>query len=583
MKRKSLALLLVLTLLVSLFLPACSGSGSSGEETPAAEQSESSQAASESAPASSTSSEETGTAPAAQEGFPLTEEKVEFTVFFIPHVAVTDMSENYATKWFEEKTNVHINWNITTQEDYATKLTLVMSNANDMPDIFLCSNMNRAQADAYGAQGLLIPLQDYIENSSVNYKRIVENNPSVLQQSLSYDGNIYFLSQYYETIHILHSQKQWINQKWLDNLGLEMPTTTDEYYKVLKAFKEEDANGNGDPNDEIPYIGTKNGWNGQIRYFLMNSFVYSPPTLTTFYLENGGMTAAFAQEGWREGLRFYKKLYDEKLLDPEALTITTDQVRALSSDPGGNRIGSFPGGIATENVDTTSADIFDYVTVPPLEGPSGLRQAPLENFVPQPTFMITAKCEEPEIAFRWADAMCVDVVSEVESGNYDMLNFWYGPEDDPQGWSRAAEGETGFTGKPAYFKWNFNWSDPLNTHWYEKFVINMRSPWKEMMTAEVVEGVYDQERVLYEETSEKYRPYSVDKTMPAISLEADLSAEYANILSTLETYVNESFAKVLTGEWSLDSDWEAYLAEMDKIGLPRALEIAQTAYDKTQQ
>ena len=46
--------------------------------------------------------------------------------------------------------------------------------------------------------------------------------------------------------------KLWINTQWLDNLGLEMPTTTEEFYQVMKAFKEQDANGNGDLNDEIP-------------------------------------------------------------------------------------------------------------------------------------------------------------------------------------------------------------------------------------------------------------------------------------------------------------------------------------------
>lgn len=44
----------------------------------------------------------------------------------------------------------------------------------------------------------------------------------------------------------------FINKAWLDRLGLEIPTTVDEWYEVLKAFKEQDANGNGDPNDEIP-------------------------------------------------------------------------------------------------------------------------------------------------------------------------------------------------------------------------------------------------------------------------------------------------------------------------------------------
>ena len=48
----------------------------------------------------------------------------------------------------------------------------------------------------------------------------------------------------------------WINKRWMDNLGLQEPKSLDELYEVLKAFKEEDANGNGDPNDEIPLTAT---------------------------------------------------------------------------------------------------------------------------------------------------------------------------------------------------------------------------------------------------------------------------------------------------------------------------------------
>ena len=50
--------------------------------------------------------------------------------------------------------------------------------------------------------------------------------------------------------------RSFINKQWLDNLGLSMPTSIDEYYDVLVAFKEQDANGNGDPDDEIPLLFT---------------------------------------------------------------------------------------------------------------------------------------------------------------------------------------------------------------------------------------------------------------------------------------------------------------------------------------
>lgn len=49
-------------------------------------------------------------------------------------------------------------------------------------------------------------------------------------------------------------QTQYINTKWLENLGLEMPTTLEEPHSVLVAFKEQDANGNGDPTTKSPSL-----------------------------------------------------------------------------------------------------------------------------------------------------------------------------------------------------------------------------------------------------------------------------------------------------------------------------------------
>ena len=66
------------------------------------------------------------------------------------------------------------------------------------------------------------------------------------------DGTIYTLPQVNSGAELRVARKLFINKKWLENVNMEVPTTTEELYQLLKAFKEQDANGNGDPNDEIP-------------------------------------------------------------------------------------------------------------------------------------------------------------------------------------------------------------------------------------------------------------------------------------------------------------------------------------------
>ena len=91
-------------------------------------------------------------------------------------------------------------------------------------------------------------------------------------------------------------------QEVVDNLGLNMPTTTEEFYEVMKAFKEKDANGNGDPNDEIPLSTVTSGAGTQLDGFLMNPFQLTSET-NKLYVDNGKVTFAPAQEGYKEGLK----------------------------------------------------------------------------------------------------------------------------------------------------------------------------------------------------------------------------------------------------------------------------------------
>lgn len=511
--------------------------------------------------------------------FPIVEgDVVELDVLYSVPSFITDINTNYATQWYEEKTGVHVNWKVVSGADYVEKLSLMLATNSkaDMPDVFL-GDFSREIADAYGAQGILLDLTDLIEKYGVNMKALKEHNPGFVDELVSYDGGIYFLSRYYETVHMRHTQKIWMNMKWLENVGMDVPTTTEEFYEVLKAFKEQDANGNGDPNDEIPMVYYTGLMNSEVPAGLMQSFVYDPGVNTPrLYVEDGTVKASYAEEGWREGLRYIKRLYDEGLVDNELFSLTMEQGKALAADPNGTRVGVVVG-VYNGLFDTTSEDIFDYEVIEPLEGPTGLRQTALEFVSPSPYFAISAYCENPEVAYRWADAMLYDSSKDIANGDYTWLNFWYGEQG--VGWDVADEGAVGFTGEPAAFKWLFTWGDKLNTHWYENFLINMPEGWKPLMQAEVGEG-YNMEKVLYEETVEKEAPYSVDKTLHMPSLEEDVAVEQAALKSDLETYVKSMMASFIRGEADLDADWDKYLAELDNIGLQQYLSVYQEALNR---
>lgn len=129
----------------------------------------------------------------------------------------------------------------------------------------------------------------------------------------SSDGNIYALAGWWGDINDYVPDYLYIRQDWLDNLGLEMPETVDELYDVLVAFKEQDANGNGNPDDEIP-MATKNGI--KQLYYLMTGFGYDTNSLW-YTDDNGEVHYAAVEDQYKDMLAFLNKCYSEGLISDD--------------------------------------------------------------------------------------------------------------------------------------------------------------------------------------------------------------------------------------------------------------------------
>lgn len=570
--KKILCVLLVAVMLLSVVI-GCTPSKTKTEDTAASTTTDSTPAKTE-----TTDTKESEKPKMSAPGdLPIVDEVVQLNVLTVPSSYVENYDTNYANKWLEEKTNVDVIWTLVSPTDSSTKINLLLAanNENEMPDVFY-TGVGRATAETYGAQGVLVPLEGYIKDYGVNMQLLFERQPALENQMKAFDGHIYFLSRYYETVHVRATQKLWMDMSWLKNLGLDVPVTTDDFYNVLKAFKEQDANGNGDPNDEIPFIAYSGGYNSNNFGCILNAFTYYPNGFAE-YIEDGKIMEPFMQDGFRDGLKYLKLLYDEQLLDNECFSMTAEQAKALAASEKGNRVGAVQGGtVGIFNM--ADPNIFNFEVIDPLTGPGGLKQTPLEIFNPNPFFMITSYCEIPEIAYRWADAQFYDSADDIKNGDFTWLNYWYGEEG--VGWEPAAADGKSFTGEKAYYKWLFNWGETTNTHIYETFLINMPEAWKTLMTADMGSG-YNQEKILYESTIDHMLPNAVNKTMPTLSLTEEEATSIADIKTTLTTYVNECIAKFVRGEMDLDKDWDSFQTEVKNIGVEQVISTYQTAYDRT--
>jgi putative aldouronate transport system substrate-binding protein len=364
------------------------------------------------------------------------------------------------------------------------------------------------------------------------------------------------------------AQKLWIYKPWLDKLGLEIPKTTDEYYNVLKAFKEQDPNGNGEA-DEIPLTGAGAlVWNGTYDAYFMNPFQLNP--VTRMVLNDGKVDVTYNKPEWKEGLAYLHKLQSEGLLDANSFTQDLDQLLQLGqSEPA--IIGSFPGGhtlYLAPTVNEEGARWSQYVVVPPLKGPKGFQvqaSSPYSVFTPG-RFIITKAAKDPALAMKWADGF---YQQEIE------LNAYWGMENE--GWRWAKEGEKGIHGEQALYESLKAWGNIQNDQWNQTNTGVRSSDWR---LGQVSKNPWELETVLQRE-SEILEPYLQDPKLavPPLYLTSDQSHEASELEAGIKKYVDEMMAAFILGNSDLEAEWDTYIQTLNDMGLPRYLEIQQEAYD----
>ncbi|OIB02231.1 ABC transporter substrate-binding protein [Paenibacillus sp. LC231] len=503
--------------------------------------------------------------------YPLVQEKTTLKVMVRGNPLVENFETNDFTKWYEEKTNVHIEWEVVPEQSIQEKLNLVLA-SEDYPDVIMGLNISPAQQMIYGSQGAFLPLNDLIEKQGTNTKKMFQDNPEIQSAITALDGNIYALPEVNECYHCSMSQKMWIYEPWLKKLNLKMPETTDELYEVLKAFKEQDPNGNG-MQDEIPLSISPKSWSSSIDAFLLNSFIYNPVYGSSYkhiFIKDDKLDVAFNKPEWREGLRYMNKLYAEGLLAPESFTQDDNQLIQIGENPDTVLLGASTGGhqgIFTQLLGE-SGRWLEYKTVPPLKGPNGVRYAALDSTGMNPgAFVITKKAKHPELALRWAD------------GLYERehtLRSVYGRPD--QEWREAKDGEVGINGEPAVWSELKSYGTVQNIAWIQTGP-SLRT--NDFRLSAVAKGDDDLEVVLYNETKNKYEPHKPTdvSTVPPLFLTNEQASEVADLSKTINDYVDEMMARFVIGDADLDKDWDGYVQQLEAMNVARYLEIYQEAYD----
>lgn len=417
MKKKAVALLLAAAMAVTS-LAGCGSSAGSGES-----------AASEGAAETGTGSASSGEASSNfnAEGYPIVNDEITLKVML--GIRDTDTmiapEEMPAIQRLDELTGIKTEWEVIKGADWETKLNLMFA-SGEYPDVIIAPQLN-VDDEEYGVtQQLLIPLDDLIEQYMPNYtsrRDAEENDPTI--SLVASDGKTYSVGELVGQ-NINTEAHYFINQTWLDTLGLETPTDVESLTEVLRAFKTGDPNGNGEA-DEVPLeMGLDAGYYG-VRYVLPLFGIPCDANKWIYIDDDKKVQFAPTQDGFRKCMEWLNMCYTEGLIDPEVLSQDVNTVQTKLADGNAGFFATwrllamgFDEGVAKDCVfwmpDTNTTNCARYLEVA------------------RPGAFITATNKNVEATMRWLDAMM-----ETET----QFSLYYGEQDatDGTGWTYNENGK----------------------------------------------------------------------------------------------------------------------------------------------
>ena len=500
--------------------------------------------------------------------FPVVKEKIEMTMMG-PGTGMAEWKDMAFFQGMAEKSNINFTFTTPPSADFATKLNLAFA-SGDLADVLFGTDTNSltpAMEMDYGSQGILVPIEDLMEENMPNFSKILKENPDIRKSITTPDGHIYTLPMIHrgETA-IWPRGPLWYNGEWLEALDVkELPKTTDEFYDLLVRFRDEDPNGNG-KKDEIPLTDVKMD---STRPWLLGAFGLTDRTIEEI---DGKVVYAPITENYKEFVTYMNKLYSEKLLDPEVYSQADEQKKAKGQN---NQLGLFPDWFSFFTTGRTEKEsVIDLMFHPLTSDISPEAVAPASTRMGRGTFAITSNNPSPEATLRW-----VDYLYSPEGRDY--LNV--GPEGALWEYAENDKGETVRIFTEGVNTENTEESRAKVTPDYGITVPTMSFPDSKADFPSIVANPNDEvdttfNDFLAKETAEKIEPFA-KVTFPLLYLTNEESEKVRDAATDLKTYVEQMEAKFITGVEPIEN-WDKYVKTIEGMGVNEYVEVYQQAYDR---
>ena len=501
---------------------------------------------------------------------------------FAPQSADRDLATNAFSLSLEEMFNVKFNWTTTTYDNTSAseKRNLALA-SGDYPDLFMLipwvDQFSQIDLLKYGQQGVIRPLNDLIDQYAPNIKAAMEQFPALKAFATAPDGTIWGMPQFIECYNCSFANKMWVNTRWLKALNIPTPVTTEDFKNMLGAFQEQDANGNGQP-DEILGGAIMDYGTRPIPY-LMNAFIYDDDRTFLIVNDEGMVDTVANKPEWKEGLAYIKSLFDAGVLDESAFTNYADAYSALGNNAAAELLSAAAGMhphifVNCFGAADTKPYCYDYDPLPPLVGPEGAQFATyLHNTVPGATFVLTNKASEE---VQIAAIKMLDYMFTVDG----HLAGIFGIKDDD--WREPVEGELANNQavEPLYYDIHKD-PDTPNNFWgaMAQYLDNVAIRDAQVQSPDIYSDDGYEHRL--QVATDLYNGHESPNLYPYWLIWPDptVADEQALLKQNINDYINSNTLAFVTGSLNLDTDWDSYVEGLNNLGLARYLEISQAAYN----
>ena len=503
-------------------------------------------------------------------GLPIVDEEITIKVLYDRTTQHGDFDNYWFIDYVAELTGIRLEFELVESAAWSERLAVAFA-SDSYPDIFL-HGLSATQIAQYASEEYLVDLAPYILQYAPETVALYNEYPELVQEITENTGEIYFMPSINASPRDLVTQyPTFINAKWLDNLGLAMPTTLEELYTVLKAFKEQDADLDGDVGNEIPVVSTYSAGTDRFAILILTALGVVDKL---HIVEDGTYTFVPATDTYLEYLKYMNRLYSEQLLDNEYFSLTGEALTAKMSTGNVGLMGNQPYTFLPDEEAYTQYKAIALLGSELNDTPMYPAQSACK--IAWGTMAMTDKCEYPEAVVR-----LIDWFYTVEGSRAVRAGVEYGTWTDEAGTqygyeivTPAEETEDGhLIAKLHMGDYTSYWSCRLGEIGPTNLPFNSIDAVNDIIIAGDPSNLW-----LYNEVMDSGVVDARKFGLPNVSFTNDENTQLSMYLD-LTTYVQTMEAKFISGEAGFDQ-WDSYLAELERLGLEDMKAIYQAAYDR---